>query len=201
MSLLPLNSKVIDQNFAEIIDTRSRVDFSDVSIDPLTCDASLLPYIAFSKGANIDNMLESEARLYLKTFSRKYIGTVGAVEDASKVYFDIPRVVEWFEDSSLSKGEFSVNLKIVDNCREYDSFKLEKTRQLINKAKNVRSKLKDINIEYLSKNLSVMSIGFVAENKSDLSMHNEYIETVVKDERINIGIMSESFCYIKMEDM
>lgn len=198
MSLLPLNSKVIDQNFAEIIDTRSRVDFSDMSIDPLTCDASLLLYIAFSKGANIDNMTEHESRLYLKTFNRKHIGTVGAVEDVSKVYFDIPKVIEWFNDDSLAIGEFSVNLKIVDKCRKFNEEKLEHTRKLVNDAKNVRSRLKEISLEYTSRNSSVMHTGFVAENSSSVEMDNKYSEDMAVINSMNIGVVCESFFHIKM---
>ena len=147
MSLLPLNSKIIDQNFAEIIDTRSRVDFSDVSIDPLACDSSLLPHIAFSKGANIDNMLESETRAYLKTFKRKALGTVGAVEDAINVCWDEAHLVEWFEDDNLDKGKFIVDVTLkADTSKVYDNRLFALSNRLIKESKNVRSHIDSFKI-------------------------------------------------------
>ena len=148
MSLLPLNSKVIDQNFAEIIDTRSRVDFSDVSIDTLICDSSLLPHIAFSKGANIDNMTESESRLYLKNFRRKSLGTVGAVEDAINVCWDNAHLVEWFNDGTLDKGMFRIDVTLkADTTKVYDNRLFALSNRLIKEAKNVRSKVDSFNIK------------------------------------------------------
>jgi len=147
MSLLPLNSKNIDQHFAEFLDSRSRVDFSDVSIDPLTCDASLLPHIAFSKGANINNMIESEARAYLKTFKRKALGTVGAVEDAINVCWDEAHLVEWFEDDSLDKGKFRVDITLKsDTLKVYDNRLFALSNRLIKESKNVRSHIDSFNI-------------------------------------------------------
>jgi len=148
MSLLPQNSKTVDQKFAVIIDTRSRVDYSDIDTDPFACDASLLPHIAFSKGANIDNMTESEARAYLKTFKRKALGTVGAVEDAINVCFDDAKLIEWFEDSNLEVGMFNIDVDLKsDTSLVYDGRLFSLSTRLINSAKNVRSKLNNINIK------------------------------------------------------
>ena len=147
MSLLPQNSKTVDQEFAAIIDTRSRVDYSDIDTDPLTCDASLLPHIAFSKGANIDNMTESEARAYLKTFKRKALGTVGAVEDAINVCWDEANLVEWFEDDSLDKGKFRVDVTLKsDTSIVYDDRLFALSKRLIKESKNVRSHIDSFNI-------------------------------------------------------
>jgi len=201
MSLLSKNNSLKNQSFAELLDIQSQVSYEDITKDSIICDSSLLPHIALIKGANIDEMQENEARAYLKTFNRKYIGTVGAVEDALKVYFDSPKVVEWFEDKSLLCGDFSIDLKIEDGCRKFNKTTLEKTEKLIKRTKNVRSHLKEIKLNYLSENNSSINIGFVCENSQNLEMHNAYEENIEMTQITNIGLASESFYYIKMEGL
>jgi len=199
LSLLPLNSKNIDQHFAEIIDTRSRVDFSDVSIDPLTCDASLLPHIAFSKCANIDNMLENEARLYLSTFNRKLLGTIGSVEDAVESLFDKAKVIEWFNDDSLSIGEFNVEVSAVDGGNLYDMRIFNLCKTLVKKSKNVRSQLKELKLSYLQKRVLNIHSGAVGENNCIAEMLEGYKETLKGLQNISIGAVGETSSYAKME--
>ena len=98
MNLLPNNSTLADQQFASLFDSKTTLSFKELYVDPLSCNSSLLEHIALLKGANIENMLESEARLYLSTFTKKSVGTVGAVEDAINVCFDDAKLVEWFEE-------------------------------------------------------------------------------------------------------
>ena len=108
----------------------------------------MLPHIAFAKGANIDNMLESEARLYLKNFKRKALGTVGAVEDAVNVCWDDAHLVEWFEDSTLEKGKFRIDVTLkADTTKVYDDRLFSLSNRLIKEAKNVRSQVDSFNIK------------------------------------------------------
>jgi len=149
MSLLPKNTSLKDQQFAELLDGRSQVNYSDLKIDPLTCNISLLPHLAIIKGANIDNMAESEARTYLKTFSKKANGTVGAVEDAVNVLFDNAQLVEWFEDKErFKKGQFGVSVDVRNDDTKYDERLFSVSNRLIRTAKNVRSKFMGFDVKY-----------------------------------------------------
>jgi P2-related tail formation protein len=199
MSLLPKNSTLQDQDFAKIIDSQSVLDFSDISFDPMVCDASLLPHIAFMIGANIDNMEEDEARLYLKTYNRKLLGTVGAVEDAARVYFDNAQIIEWFEDKELEKGYFSLFIDVKDDTRFYNLKTVHKAVREMRKNKNVRSQLSHIHMSYVQEQDFSLSSGCVAEADVDVSMVGGYKETLTNDFLPHHGCVCESFCEIKME--
>jgi len=161
MSLLPNNETKISQNFAQFIDEKSKVDYSDIGIEPLSCDASLLPHLALIKGANINGMLESEARQYLNTFSKKAIGTIGAVKDAVDVHFKDAVVIEWYQDKeNLAKGMFRIDVNTkTDKNVIYDERLFSLSNRLIQNSKNVRSKLDSFNMKLplLTENLYVKS--------------------------------------------
>lgn len=147
MSLLPNNETLTAQKFAVLLDNRSRVDYTDLTNDPLLCDASLLPHIAVIKGANIDNMLEHEARSYLKTFRRKSIGTIGAVEDAVNAVWDDAKVIEWFDDDSLEIGMFRIDVNLeADTSKVYDDRVFSLSNRLIKQSKNIRSQIESFDI-------------------------------------------------------
>ncbi len=138
--LLPNNHSRQDQEFALFLDDSSRVDYKDLKIDVMTCDISLLPHLALIKGANISGMTENEARIYILNFSKKNIGTRGAVEDVVNVTFEDAKVTEWFQDKeNLKKGVFRIDVK-AQSKKAYgeDTFLL--STRLINSSKNVRSK-------------------------------------------------------------
>ena len=199
MSLLPNNATLKDEKFAHLLDSKSRVDYENITNDPLLCDASLLPHIALIKGANIDNMLEHEARAYLKTFRRKSLGTIGAVEDAVNVCFDEVKVVEWFEDDSLSVGEFNIEVSAIDGGNLYDMRVFNLCKNLIKKSKNVRSQLKELKLSYLQKRASKIHSGAVGENSCVADMLEGYKETLKGMQKISIGAVGETSSYAKME--
>jgi P2-related tail formation protein len=148
MSLLPNNSSLKDQKFAELFDIKSRVDYSDLKIDVMSCDKSILPHVALKIGANIDNMLESEARKYLSTFTKKAVGTVGAVEDAISSTLDNAQLVEWHQDKeNLAVGFFGVTVQVQnDESIKYDERLFYTSKRVIKENKNVRSKFDSFNL-------------------------------------------------------
>ncbi len=178
MNLLPKNETKISQNFAQFIDEKSRVDYSDIGIEPLSCDASLLPHLALIKGANINGMLESEARQYLSTFSKKAIGTIGSVKDAVDVHFKDAVVTEWYQDKeNLAKGMFRIDVNTkADAGVIYDDRLFSSSTRLINSSKNVRSKLDFVNIK-LSQQTAENKIGGGAiiniKLKNELAFNSE----------------------------
>jgi len=199
MSLLPNNSTLQAQRFASLLDNKSRVDYTDLTNDPLLCDASLLPHIALIKGANIDNMLEHEARAYLSTFKRKLLGTIGAVEDAVDVCFDEVKVVEWFEDDSLSVGEFNIEVSAIDGGNLYDMRVFNLCKNLIKKTKNVRSQLKELRLSYLQKRALKIHSGAVGENSCVADMLEGYEEVLKGVQKFSGGGVGETSSYAIME--
>ena len=142
MQLLPSNSSLQEQTFAQFLDEMAKEDYGVLSICPLECKASLLPHLALWVGVDISDLEESEAREYIKkaiqTKTKK--GTVGAVEEVLKSIFSEAVLKEWFEDDSLKKGEFKAHLTIKpDPALKYGEKKFEATKRLINQTKNVRS--------------------------------------------------------------
>jgi len=199
MSLLPNNSSLQAQKFAVLLDNRSRVDYTDLTNDPLLCDISLLSHIALIKGANIDNMIEHEARAYLKTFRRKSIGTIGAVEDAVNVCFDEVEIIEWFNDDSLSIGEFNIEVSAVDGGNLYDMRIFNLCKNLIKKSKNVRSQLKELKLSYLVTKVLNIHSGAVGESNCMAEMLDGYKETLIGLQKLSIGVVGETSSYAKME--
>lgn len=171
MNLLPNNATLADQQFALLLDSKSTLGFKDLNANPLSCDSSILPHIALLKGANIDNMLESEARQYLSTFTKKSAGTVGAVVDAINVCFDDAKLVEWFEDKeNLKRGMFNVDVNLKNNASSvYDDRLFSVSTRLINNAKNVRSKLDAFNLKIKSGG----EINYSANSVTDLNLSNK----------------------------
>ncbi len=142
MQLLPSNSSLQEQKFAQFLDEVAKEDYGVLSICPLECKASLLPHLALWVGVDISDLEESEAREYIKkaiqTKTKK--GTVGAVEEVLKSIFSEAVLKEWFEDDSLKKGEFKAHLTIKpDPSLKYGEKKFEAIKRLINQTKNVRS--------------------------------------------------------------
>jgi hypothetical protein len=94
-------------------------------------------------------MLEGEIRQYLSTFTKKIVGTAGAVEDAMNVCFDDAKLVEWFDDrENLKRGMFNIDVNLKDDLNlKYDDRLFLLSTKLLNNAKNIRSKLNSFNIK------------------------------------------------------
>ena len=180
MSLLPNNSSLKDQKFAELFDRKSRVDYSDLKIDVMSCDKSILPHVALKIGANIDNMLESEARKYLSTFTKKAVGTVGAVEDAVSSTLENAQLVEWHQDEeNLAVGFFGVTVQVQnDKSIKYDERLFSTSKRVIKENKNVRSKFAGFDVVYPLVNGNIIigggsAINIKLQNKLDFSSEME----------------------------
>jgi P2-related tail formation protein len=176
--LLSKNHSLLDQNFAVFLDKAAVMNYDDLKINVLTCDVSLLPHIAVQKGADISGMYENEAKLYLSTFSKKFIGTIGAVEDAVNVHFENAKVVEWFEDKdNLKRGMFRIDADIdADKNKIFDDRLFFLSKRLVNSAKNVRSKLDFINLKLSQQQLNIKNGGGAVINiklKNELNFNSE----------------------------
>ena len=183
MNLLPNNSSYKEQKFAELFDKNSRVNYNDLKIDVRSCHKSILPHIALTLGANIDNMLESEARKYLETFSQKAIGTVGAVKDAVSSTLDNAKLVECHEDEALPLGYFGVTVQVLnDKSKKYDERLFSTSKRVIKENKNVRSKFDSFN---LAMPLIGTKIYTAVAKTSNLKLNNDL---TFKDSEVQIHI-------------
>lgn len=169
MNLLPFNASTQDQKFAEMIDNKMKLDLDNFNINPLTCDISLLEHIALIKGANIENMKETEIREFLHLFLGEAKGTVGAVEKASQAYFNNTSITEWFKREYLKEGEFEVSVN-VENQKRYTREIFDDTTNLVLRAKNVRSEftgyemlLEDVNTKNSLTTGSILNISLSNE--------------------------------------
>jgi hypothetical protein len=111
MNLLPLNTTLKDQNFANILDKNSKETYEVFKIDPLTCHFSILEHIALEHNIDISNLTEHEIREYLSLSidNKPLIGTVSSVESAIKFFLGSGELIEWFNDKeNLTVGQFSV---------------------------------------------------------------------------------------------
>jgi len=143
MSLLPNNSSLTEQKFAEFLDDRTKESYTVLKIDPLSCDARLLPHLAASVNVNISNLEEKEARLYIKNAIeiKRYAGTVWAVEKAINATFEDATLKEWF-DADLEQGYFDVEVKLpADPNAIYSTKTWSRAKKLIHTSKNARSHL------------------------------------------------------------
>jgi len=150
MSLLPLNSSLKNQKFAELIDVVSMEDYSALNIDSMTCDERLLENLAVGAGVDISGLSVNEARIYIHNAKeiKRYAGTVYAVEQSINVCFEDGQLKEWFE-AGLDKGLFDVEVKLkADSSLVYLPSKFDKAKQMIRKSKNVRSKLNAFKISF-----------------------------------------------------
>ena len=143
MSLLPSNSSLTEQKFAEFLDDRTKENYTVLKIDPLSCDARLLSHLAVSVNVDISNLEEKEARLYIKNAIeiKRYAGTVWAVEKAINATFEDATLKEWF-DADLEQGYFDVEVKLpADPNAIYSKKTWSRAKKLIHISKNVRSHL------------------------------------------------------------
>lgn len=134
MSLLPYHASIDMQKIADVADTEGIEDYSVLTTDPLQCHYSLLEHIALGLNVSIQGMSETFARTYLKKIKngRNIAGTVQSVEDAIDIFLGEGKLVEWFDDEGLKRGNFKVLTK---------NFNVSNFIKNIKYFKNVRSKL------------------------------------------------------------
>ena len=140
-NILPPNQKAIDQQFSFLMEQISSENYQDLDVNPLTCDKTLLSHLALSYGIDISNLDEQEARRYIKNAKniKRYEGTRLAVDEASKVVFENSTIKEWYEND-LEVGLFDIEVQVSNDVSKiYTPAKFDKSKEIIKKAKNVRS--------------------------------------------------------------
>lgn len=152
-SLLPPNASELEHAIDNMAAKQLNIDLVKVDTNALTCDAALLPWLAAVMRVDIDGLDISEQRqLISNAFEiHKYKGTVYAVQKALDVVFADAQIKEFF-----SPFEFDADVKVkADPNAVYTPAKFVRARELVNQAKNLRSRFRAFKIGFPDASFSV----------------------------------------------
>ncbi len=146
-SLLPVASSREEHATDLVGKERLNVDFTNVDTNPKTCDAKLLPWLAYQWRVSITGLTEKEQRALISNAREihQYKGTVYAVKVALASVFDSATITE-FSGERVFEFDAIVRLK-ADASVYYDAAKFKTARNLINSAKNARSRFINFEVE------------------------------------------------------
>lgn len=138
-TLLPLNASATEKAVDQLATERLAIDLRPIDTNPMTCQENLLPWLAASWRIDISNLaIEEQRRLIAAAIEiHRYKGTVYAVQKALDAVFDDAQIVEFQKPFYF---DARVTLKADQNAI-YDAGKFSRARTLVNKAKNLRSRL------------------------------------------------------------
>lgn len=138
-SLLPLNEKqelhLLDDYFGSRIDNLNNLN---LEVHPLFTEEKYLKLLSYILEIDITGLSQNEARELLSLFVelKKYAGTVYILKKIISIFFN---------DVTLNDqiGNYLFDLNVVMK-NDVSAEKLQKIKELANKYKNVRSKLRNI---------------------------------------------------------
>lgn len=147
MNLIPAHERKIQKDVENIgTSTLEKFDISQLTVDPLKCDASLLPHLALALDVSIAGLDENEARAYLQNSReiKKYIGSTYAVKKAaSSIFGDDIEVQPW----NKHNGEAGTYKFIIDaNGKPVNDENINKTISLVDTAKRKSAHLSGITV-------------------------------------------------------
>lgn len=185
-SLLPVASSREEHATDLVGKERLNVDFTNVDTNPKTCDAKLLPWLAYQWRVSITGLTEKEQRALISNAREihQYKGTVYAVKVALASVFDSATITE-FSGERVFEFDALVRLK-ADASVYYDAAKFETARSLINVAKNGRSRFMNFEVELPPAHASIpvqtgATFSPTLKNKLALSAQaNIHIQTALK---------------------
>ncbi|MGL4224615.1 MAG: phage tail protein I [Vibrio sp.] len=146
-SLLPIASFKEEHAASIVAKEKLEFDFSSIDTSPKTCDAKLLPWLAYQWRVNIAGLTEKEQRALISNAREihQYKGTVHAVKLALASVFASSAITEFSGDRAF---EFDAKVALLaDPSAYYYATKFVTARELINQAKNARSRFVDFQIE------------------------------------------------------
>jgi len=136
-TLLPKNESTLTQHFEEAVG--GRIDaLLDVNLSSLsaTCDPKFLAVLAKSMDVDIGGLETKEARLLLQSalYLKQYAGTKAGLQKAlGALYFNVTI------DDQVGNYDFDVEVVLQSDLSQQ---KLEAMRRILQKHKNVRSRLR-----------------------------------------------------------
>ncbi|AXH14375.1 phage tail protein I [Malaciobacter mytili LMG 24559] len=147
-SILPSNENLIERTIEELgarIFNFEELDY--ITLDPMKCDASLLPHLAFDLDVSILGLDEDEARVYLVNAReiKRLTGSVWAVNKAAfSVFGENIKVQPWNKVGTVP-GTFKIEVDVTPQKSVTDE-NLNKTIRLIDTAKPESRHLSGITI-------------------------------------------------------
>jgi len=153
MSLLPANESNLHKSLDEVLGARIESLFGvNLSIIPKFCDARYLAVIAKSLDVDISDLSEEEARAFLESaiYLKQYAGTPSVLKKALKAVFSDVEI-----DDQVGGCLFDVS---VEAKNDISIQKLQKIKEIVNRYKNVRSKLRHfiVNLPNVSGNIYIL---------------------------------------------
>ncbi len=152
-TLLPLNAKPIERALDALIAQSLAFDLTAIDTNPLTCSVVLLPVLANMWRVDIKQLDEHEQRQLIHNAPEihKYKGTVYAVQKALNSVFNETEVIE---DKAAFEFDAKVTLKS-DPKSVYGDEKFIVARQLVNNAKNARSRFIHFDLSFPNASCSI----------------------------------------------
>ena len=138
-SLLPLNEKqelhLLDDYFGSRIDNLNNLN---LEVHPLFTEEKYLKLLSYILEIDITGLSENEARELLSLFVelKKYAGTVYILKKIISIFFNDVTL-----NDQIGNYLFDLNVEMKNDV---STEKLQKIKELANKYKNVRSKLRNI---------------------------------------------------------
>ncbi len=146
-SLLPIASSREEHATDLVAKAKLDFDLTPVDLNPKTCEAKLLPWLAYQWRVSITGLSEKEQRALISTARKihQYKGTVYAVKVALSSVFESSTITE-FDGERVFEFDARVTLK-ADPTAYYDAAKFDTARNLIDAAKNARSRFINFEID------------------------------------------------------
>ena len=138
-SLLPLNEKqelhLLDDYFGSRIDNLNNLN---LEVHPLFTEEKYLKLLSYILEIDITGLSQNEARELLSLFVelKKYAGTVYILKKIISIFFNNVTL-----NDQIGNYLFDLNVEMKNDV---SAEKLQKIKELANKYKNVRSKLRNI---------------------------------------------------------
>jgi phage tail P2-like protein len=199
MSLLPAYMSELWKSYEQMHrEDLSLFDVNLLSVDPLSCHISVLPFLAWEADVNIDGFSESVQRDLVAGAFRalQYAGTKGALENALDAFTDV-NVIEWFKDGA-DPFTFKVDLSINKDV-EITTKVTSRVTEIAHKRKNARSQISELLLSYrVNASLSFAS-GGVGEAKCSAIPLEGYEEILPGQQHIYVGGVGEVSSYAQME--
>ncbi|WP_419768586.1 phage tail protein I [Arcobacter sp.] len=181
-SILPPNEDAVQRTIEKLgAETFDFQELEKVTINPLDCDASLLPHLALDLDVSILGLDEMEARKYLQN-AREIIrlhGTVWAVNSAaSSVFGDEIEVEPWNKHDGVA-GTYKIKVNVTPEKSVTDE-NLNKTIRLIDDAKPESRHLSGITINM--KNSGMHKYAAIIKSRESITVKPK----ILKDIEMNV---------------
>lgn len=142
-TLLPPASANIEKSLDKLATAILDIDLKVFDLNPKSCPANLLAYLAKGFNITLDGLTETEQRTLLSNAFKihQYRGTVYAVQKALDALFTDAKIIE-FKNPYHFSAEVDVKAD-VNKVYNIDTFKL--ALKLVEQAKNARSRFAGFN--------------------------------------------------------